>query len=84
MYRKVEGSPLITECEASKKYPDDYILFQSDGRKMIDPTGYVRFVGDDDDELFSLQVKLPVRGGVVLEGYNIGSRISLGGIVVGT
>ena len=84
MYRKVESTQLLSESEAIEKYPDNYILFQSDGRKLLDPIGHVIYVGDDDDELFSLQVRLPVRGGVVIEGDNIRGRISLGGIAVGT
>jgi hypothetical protein len=84
MYKKIEGSPRMTDNEACQKYPDDYILMQMDNRELFDPTGIVLYVGNDDDELFSLQVKLPVPLGVVIEGINISRRLSLGGLVVGT
>ena len=83
MYRRIEGSPRMTENEACLEYPDDYVLIQRDGGGMFDPTGVILYVGDDFDELFSLQVDLPVSLGVVIEGANIQRRYSLGGIVVG-
>ena len=83
MYRKIENSPRMTENEACQAYPDDYILMQLDSSELFDPAGIVLYVGDDGDELFSLQVKLPVPQGVVIEGLNISRRLSLGGLVVG-
>ena len=81
MYKKVEGSPRMTRNEACLEYPDNYILMQKENRDMFDPVGLVLYIGNDGDELFSLQVNLPVRMGVVIEGVNI--QRSLGGIAVG-
>ena len=83
MYRKIEKSPKLTENEACEKYPDSYILMQMDNRELFNPTGVVLYVGDDGDELFSLQVNLPVPLGVIVEGINISRRLSLGGLVIG-
>jgi len=83
MYRKIENSPRMTMHEASTRYPDDYILMQMEESNMINPAGIVLYVGDDDDELFSLQVKQPVPRGIVFEGDNLQLRYSLGGLVVG-
>jgi hypothetical protein len=83
MYRKIENSPRMTESEATERYPDSYILMQLDSSELFDPAGIVLYIGDDGDELFSLQIKLPVPRGVVIEGINISRRLSLGGLVVG-
>jgi hypothetical protein len=83
MYRKIEDSPHLTMHEAFDYYPDDYMLMQMDDDYMLNPSGIVFYVGDDGDELFSLQVNQPVLRGIVLEGTNIQLRHSLGGIVVG-
>jgi hypothetical protein len=79
----IKSSPRMTESEATERYPDSYILMQLDSSELFDPTGIVLYTGDDGDELFSLQVKLPVPEGVVIEGINISRRLSLGGLVVG-
>ena len=84
MCRKIENSPRMTDNEACNAYPDDYILIQRDNQTTLNQSGVVLYVGDDDDELFSLQVRLPVPFGVVIEGRNISRRLSLGGLVVGT
>ena len=62
----------MTRNQAMERYPNHYILMQrdSDGN-MRDPMGTVLYIGDDGDELFSVQVKLPVKYGVVCEGINI-------------
>ena len=83
MYKLIVESPKMTENEACMKYPDNYILMQMDSREMFDPAGIVLYIGDDGDELFSLQVNLPVPLGIVLEGINVSRRLSLGGLVVG-
>jgi hypothetical protein len=82
MYQKIESSMRMTESEATERYPDKYILMQMDNRDTFDPSGIVLYVGDDFDELFSLQIDLPVRLGVVIEGINISSRLTLGDLVV--
>ena len=81
MYYKVEQSPRMTMNEASQKYPNNYILMQKEDKSMFDPPGCVLYIGDNGDELFSLQVRLPVSMGIVVEGINL--QRSLGGIVVG-
>ena len=82
MYKKIEGDLRMTCNEASERYPDSYILIQRDNRDMFDPVGNVLYVGDDFNELFSLQVQLPVPLGVVVEGAT--HRQCLGGVVIGT
>jgi len=82
MYKKIENSQRMTESEATERYPDKYILMQMDNRDTFDPSGIVLYVGDDFDELFSMQIDLPVRLGVVIEGINISSRLTLGDLVV--
>ena len=81
MYQKIEGNPRMTRNEAAERYPDMFILMKRENRNTFDPVGLVLFIGDDFDELFSLQVDLPVPLGVVIEGVNL--QRSLGGIVVG-
>ena len=82
MYQPVEGNPRMTRNEAMERYPEHYILMQKDNDgDLRDPMGTVLYVGDDGDELFTLQVKLPVIRGIVYEGINI-QRYSLGGVVV--
>ena len=83
MYRKAEGTPHMTMHEAFARYPDNYILMQMDENIMLNPTGTILYIGDDDDELFSLQVNQPIPRGIVFEGSNLQLRHSLGGIVIG-
>ena len=83
MYRKLEPAPRMTTHEASERYPDSHILMQMDNiRDLSNEMGVALYVGDDGDELFSLQVHLPVPSGLVVEGLH--HLHSLGGIVVGT
>ena len=83
MYRKIDGSPRMTMHEASEKYPDNHILMQMDEAYMLNPIGVVAYIGDDGDDLFSLQINLPVANGIVFEGIGLQRRYSLGGLVVG-
>ena len=83
MYRIIENSPRMTDNEACEAYPDNYILMQRDNQTTFNQSGIVLYVGDDFSELFALQVDLPVRFGIVIEGINISRRLSLGGLVVG-
>jgi len=78
MYTRVEGNLRLTRNQASLRYPDNYILIQKENTDLLDPAGVVMFIGDDFDELFALQVDLPVPMGVVYEGVNL--QNSLGGI----
>jgi len=82
MYRKIEPPIHMTANDASIQYPNDFILMQLDDNSIYDPAGLILYIGDDFDELFSMQVNLPVSLGVVVEGLN--HQRSLGGIVVGT
>jgi len=82
MYRKIGNNQKMTINEASERFPNDYFLMQMDNRDTFDPLGVVLYVGDNFDELFSLQVDLPVYLGVVVEGINISSRLTLGDLVV--
>ena len=82
MYQPVEERPRMTRNQAMEHYPNHYILMQRDNRDTFDPLGVVLYVGDDFDELFSLQVDLPVSLGVVIEGINISSRLTLGDLVI--
>lgn len=79
MYRQVEGNLRMTDNEACEHFPDDYIAMRMDS--MFGDTGTVLYVGDDDDELFSLIVRLGEPFCGVIEGLNL--RRSLGGVVVG-
>ena len=83
MYRKIDGSLRMTMHEASEKYPDNHILMQMDEAYMLNPIGVVAYIGDDVDDLFSLQINLPVANGIVFEGIGLQRRYSLGGLVVG-
>ena len=83
MYRQINNSPRMTMNEASEHYPDYHILLQNEEPYMINPVGIVLYIGDNHDELFALQIDLPVPHGVVFEGLNLQRRYSLGGIAVG-
>ena len=83
MYKKIENIPPMTDDEACHKYPNHYILMQMDGKELLDPQGVVLYVGDNFSELFAMQIKLPVKNGVVIEGVNISNKLSLGGLVLG-
>ena len=81
MVMRVEETLRMSRNEAAERYPDRYILMQRDNRDMFDPIGIVLYTGDNFDELFALQVDLPVNLGIVVEGSNL--QRSLGGIVIG-
>ena len=73
----------MTANEASELYPDSHILMQNEKPYMLSPIGIVLYIGDNHDELFALQVDLPVPHGVVFEGLNLQRKYSLGGLAVG-
>ncbi|MDR2166996.1 MAG: hypothetical protein LBE35_03980 [Clostridiales bacterium] len=83
MYIKIEGSPKMTENEASLRYPDNYILMQKDNKNTNNPSGVVLYVGNNFSELFALQVDLSIPLGIVIEGANLQRRLCLGGVIVG-
>jgi len=70
VYQRVDDNQRMTMHEASERYPDNYILMQMDDRALFNPTGVVLYVGDNGDELFSVQVRLNVPLGLVVEGLN--------------
>lgn len=73
----------MTRNEASERYPDKYILMQMDEAFMLNPIGIILYVGDDSDELFSIQVNQLIANGLVIEGIALQRKYSLGGLVVG-
>ena len=80
MFMKVENKPRMTMHEAAERYPDNYVLMQRDNADMYDPEGHILYLGESFDELFDLQVDLPVPLGLVVEGLN--HQRDLGGIVI--
>ena len=83
MYKKIDDSLRMKMHEASEKYQDYHILMQMDEDYMLNPIGVVVYIGDDGDELFSLQINLPVTHGIVFEGIDLQRKYCLGGLVVG-
>ena len=83
MYRKIDPPQRMTRNEAMERYPLEYILMQLDKSNSFDGVGYVLYVGDDDNELFSMQINLPVPLGIVIEGLYVGGKYQLGGLVRG-
>ena len=81
MYKEVKGIQRMTIHEASERYPDSFILMQMENKELFNPTVTVLYIGDDGDELFSVQVRSKVPLGLVVEGLN--HQRSLGGIAVG-
>ena len=81
MFQRVEENQRMTMHEASERYPDKYVLMQMDDRELFNPSGTVLCIGDNGDELFSVQVKWNVPLGLVVEGLN--HQRSMGGIAVG-
>ena len=81
MYQRVENYLHMSRDEASRRYPDSYLLMQRDNRDIFEPAGVILFIGDDYDELFSIMIESDIPLGVVVEGAN--HRRSLGGVVVG-
>ena len=81
MYKEVTERQRMTMHEASERYPDKYILMQMENRELFNPTGTVLYIGDDGDELFSVQVRSKIPLGLVVEGLN--HQRSFGGIAIG-
>ena len=82
MYRQIEPALRMTANEASERYMDDYIIIRMDSKNPSCEMGFVLYVGDDGDELFSLVLKLDDPSLYrVVEGLDL--LCSLGGIVVG-
>ena len=81
MYRKIEPALRMTRNEASERYPDSFIIMQMDSMNLSDEVGTVLYVGDEQNEMFALVVKLQLQFRGIVEGLN--HWRSLGGIVVG-
>ena len=79
MYQRVENNLRMTDVEASERYPDSYIIMSMDS--MTSGTGTVLYVGDNEDEIISLVMKVDEPFCGVIEGLSL--RRSLGGVVVG-
>jgi len=81
MYRKIEPALRMTRNEASERYPDEFIIMQMDSMKLSDDVGTVLYVGDNDQEISALVVRLGLPFSGVVEGLNY-YRNDLGGVVV--
>jgi len=81
MYRKIEPALRMSRNEASARYRDSFILMQMDSMKLSDDVGTVLYVGEDQNEMFALAVKLQLPFSGIVDGLN--HRCSLGGVVVG-
>ena len=81
MYRKIEPALRMTRNEASERYPDSFFIMQMDSMNLSDDVGTVLNVGDDQNEMFALVVKLQLPFSGIVEGLN--HRRNLGGVVVG-
>jgi len=82
MYQTIAGNQRMTTNEAAERFPDSFIVMRMDNMDVSHRMGTVLYIGDDQNELFSLLIELddPTLCGVS-EGLN--RRCSLGGIVVG-
>jgi len=83
VYKKIEPPLRMTSIEAVERYPDSYILFQSDGWNPPDDMGNVLYIGDDHSELFRLALSIDAPYSGIEEGRNHRRIPSLGGVVVG-
>ena len=82
MYRKIEEYQHMTTNEASELYPDSFILMRMDSMDVSNHLGTILYVGDDDDELFSVLMGLEDSSLCgIIEGLE--HRRSLGGLVIG-
>ena len=79
MYSKILDSQRMTDVEASELYPDSYIIMSMDD--MFGQVGTVLYVGDDEDEIYSLLMTLQEPFCGVIEGLNH-RRNCLGGVVI--
>ena len=78
MYQKIESNAHMTDVEASERFPDSYIIMSMDS--MTSSTGTVLYIGDNEDEIISLVMKLDEPFCGVTEGLS--HRRSLGGVVI--
>ena len=81
MYRKLEGLPKMSRNEISEAYPENYVLVRKESRDKAYTDLEALYVGDDDNELFGLQVEMNDSLLVIVDGRNIVRRNSWGGIV---
>ena len=82
MVKKAEEVLRMTQYEAEKKYPNNYMIMQMDN--MEDDIGTILFFGDTQDELLDVLIELKKTGNYnfcgILEGNN--KQCTLGGVVV--
>ena len=81
MCRKIEPPTRMTRNEASERYPDSFIIMQMDSMDLSDEVGTVLYVGEDENEMFALVVKLQLPFSGIVQGIN--HLCTLGGVVVG-
>ena len=82
MVKKIDDELRMTNVEAKKRYPNNYILMLMDN--MEDSTGTILYIGDTRDELSDVLAILRKTGESnlcgILEGNN--KQCTLGGVVV--
>ena len=82
MVKKVDDVIRMTRIEAKRSYPNNYIIMRMDN--MEDDIGTILYVGDTEEELQDVIVKLRKSGKSnlcgILEGDN--KQCTLGGVVV--
>ena len=82
MVRKVDEVLRMTDFEAEKRYPDNYMIMRMDN--MEDDLGTILFFGDTKEELLDVLCELRKDGNSnlcgILEGNN--KQCTLGGVVV--
>ena len=82
MVIKLDNVLWMTDFEARKRYPNNYMIMRMDN--MEDDTGTILFFGDTHDELLDVLSELRKAGNSdllgILEGNN--KQCTLGGVVV--
>jgi len=82
MVKKVEDVLRMTDFEARKRYPNNYMIMRMDN--MEDDVGTILFFGDTNDELLDVLSELRKAGNSNLCGILEGNKkqCTLGGVVV--
>ena len=82
MVKKVDEVLRMTDFEARKRYPNNYMIMRMDN--MEDDTGTILYFGDTQDELWDVISELRKAGNSdllgILEGDN--KHCTMGGVVV--
>ena len=82
MVKKIDDVLRMTDFEARKRYPNNYIIMRMDN--MEDDTGTILYLGDTHDELLDVIIALRKAGNSDLLGIREGNnkQCTLGGVVV--